>query len=171
MSYKLASPTNLEPGLLSIFRLFITVRWIALVSGFIFSALLESYAEAFSQFPFISPLSMLMVESTFMLFYVWYRPIQRWLGRFFLPVGLAIVILSPIIGSYFEMTYSNAPRISAYGATWSLLITLFIPLVILAWQYSFRVVVKFVIFTTAADILLKLSVIGFLQRYWKYTSK
>ena len=158
----------LEPGLLSIFRLFITVRWMALVSGLVFSALLDaSYLEAFAQFPFASPLMMLVVESSFMLFYVWYRPVQRKLGRFFLPLGLAIVILSPIIGSYVEMLHSSAPRLSAYHANWNLFVTLFIPLVILAWQYSFRAVVKFVIFTTVADILLKVSVIGFdLQDYY-----
>jgi signal transduction histidine kinase len=140
----------------------------ALISGLVFSALLDvSYLEAFAQFPFASPLTMLVAESSFMLFYVWYQPVQRRLGRFFLPVGLAIVILSPIIGSYVEMLHAGDPRLSAYHANWNLFVTLFIPLVILAWQYSFRAVVKFVIFTTAADILLKVSVIGFdLQDYY-----
>jgi len=111
--------------------------------------------------PVTASIILIVAESTFMLFYVWYKPAQNWLGRFFLPIGLGIVIVSPLIGGYIEMFHSDSPNISAYFISWNLLITLSIPLVVVAWQYNFKTVIKFIVVTTLIDILMKWSVIGF----------
>lgn len=166
MENKLPPTIKLNPNVLSIFRLFTTVQWLVVMVSVGTNSLLNL---KFGILPLLQPVTasivLIVAESTFMLFYVWYKPVQQWLGHLFLPIGLMIVIVSPLIGGYVEMLHAETPNISAYFISWNLLITLSIPLVVVAWQYDFNAVIKFVVVTALVDILMKWSVIGFsLQR-------
>jgi len=162
MGYRLPSTIRLDSNVLPIFRLFTTVQWLVVMVSVGINILSKGKLGFIPQFQLVNASIILIVtESTFMFFYVWYKPIQHGLGRFFLPIGLAIVIISPLIGGYIEMRHANNPNISAYFISWNLLITLSIPLVVVAWQYNFQAVVKFAVITTLVDVLMKWSVIGF----------
>ncbi len=162
MRQKTPTAIRLDPNLLSIFRLFTTAQWVVVMVSVGMGILSE---VSFGVIPQLQPapasVLLIVVESTFMLFYVWFQPVQKWLGQFFLPIGLGIVIISPLIGGYIEMLHSDTPNVSAYFISWNLLITLSIPLVVLAWQYNFQTVIKFTVITTLVDVLMKWSVIGF----------
>ena len=162
MGNRSSSTIRLDSNVLSIFRLFTTVQWLVVMVSVGTNILSKGNFGVIPQLqPVTASIILIVAESTFMLFYVWYKPAQNWLGRFFLPIGLGIVIVSPLIGGYIEMFHSDSPNISAYFISWNLLITLSIPLVVVAWQYNFKTVIKFIVVTTLIDILMKWSVIGF----------
>ncbi len=161
MGYKLPF-IKLDSNVLSVFRLFTTVQWMVVMVSVGINILSGGKLGIIPQLqPVTASIVLIVVESTFMLFYVWYKPMQSWMGHLFLPIGLAIVIVSPLIGGYIEMIHADNPNISAYFISWNLLITLSIPLVVVAWQYDFKAVIKFIAITSFVDVLMKWSVIGF----------
>jgi signal transduction histidine kinase len=138
----------LEPRLLSIFRLYIGLRlgFLAL-SGFVF---LAEGGDLFT--PTMAPYVVLfLVDIAFLLFFLYWPWLQRHMGRMYLPLALTVASVVPIS----EANYLYA----IYGAwnvarLWVLFPFLSVPLILTAWQYSFREVVIFCFATAAFELLL-----------------
>jgi len=81
--------------------------------------------------------------------------LQNKLGRYYLPIALVMAgIVSLVVQDFF--LYFQTPFTGGSGAetAWQLFLFLFIPLVLISWQYNFKAVVAYCIFTTLLDYAL-----------------
>ncbi len=159
--------SSLEPGLLSIFRIFTALRlgFLLLVTLFHLIIQPDLIAAVNAGIPFdishlqspayrLSPYALLFSFSdvVFLVVYLWWPPVQRWLGRYFLPVGLAIATLGPILGQYLTAAWFTAADVFVLAGAWQLVVVLFLPLVLIAWQYDFHWVLRFSGGTALLDV-------------------
>ena len=139
---------ELEPGLLSVFQLFTGLRLVlsglSLLSHLVVHNLPGAYIDSFAWLS--------CLEAGFLLGFLSWRRLQSRLGRTYLPIGLLIASAGPILEqhlisqSQFEISIA-APVISA----WQLIPILFVPLVLIGWQYNFRSIVFFCLVTALFD--------------------
>ena len=163
--------TSLEPGLLSVFRIFTALRlgFLLLVTLFhiiIQPGLIEavnagtSFDISHLQSPAykLSPYALLFSfgDVVYLVVYLWWPPLQRWLGRYFLPAGLAIATLGPILGQHLNTAWYTASDVFVLAGAWQLVVVLFLPLVLIAWQYDFHWVLRFSVGTALLDVGLTL---------------
>lgn len=142
-----AMARRIEPGLLRIFRFFVGIRL-----GFLVLQALAQNDRAANDLiavpgPGIFVYSLLMA-------YLLIPAVQRWMGRRFLSVGLLVATVSAI----FENGLNVAVRLErgytpnrAVEDWWVLFFVLFVPLILIAWQYRFRAVLIFAVGTTVLD--------------------
>jgi signal transduction histidine kinase len=148
----------LEPGILKAFRLFTGVR-LALV---IFTLLLYLFTTNWSvsnQLPFaIFPL----VDVCLLLAYLWLPQLPSLLRRAYFPVGIVWATLGPIIQLtlVFFFIHSDLSLRTAFLLTLEPILVLFIPLVLVAWQYSFKVVMLFCGLTFLIDVVIIASAVA-----------
>jgi signal transduction histidine kinase len=139
-----------EPGLLQVFRLFIGLR--------LAFHLLMLLLRRFQPDPRLLPYPFLpILETAFLLGYLYWPWLHKRLGRAYLPLALAVATAGPIL----EHSASVAVRLRAgiVGAAsgsdvWLVFVLLFVPLVLLAWQYHFKSVVAFSLGSAALDLAL-----------------
>lgn len=130
---------TLEPGLLPVFRLF---AGLYLVTTFI-GSLAQNDGPEWFQFG----------SGVLLLVYLWWPGLPRLMGRTFLPVGLVLAAAGPIIGQYLELwselqegsDINLAPDIAV------LALVLLIPLILVGWQYDFKIVLLYCVGTAALD--------------------
>lgn len=80
--------------------------------------------------------------------------------HFFLPVGLAMAAIFPIIGNFaYLMDPNQADIYTIINRSWLWLPILFVPLVLIAWQYSFKIVLIYTIFTNGLELIVLLAVL------------
>jgi signal transduction histidine kinase len=133
---------SLEPGLLSVFRLF---------AGLYFGINLIDVLVRNQRDTSYEPLHLIVVS--LLMIYLWWPGLpQRW-GRAFLPPALVLVAGGPILGQYFELLteldereLNLVPDISVSA------LILLIPLILVGWQYNFRAVLIYCAGTAALDI-------------------
>ena len=86
--------------------------------------------------------------------------IERRLKHLFLPIGLAIAAIFPIIGNFAYLLDPNQANIyTIINRSWLWLPILFVPLVLIAWQYSYRIVLIYTIFTNGLELIVLLAVL------------
>ena len=147
MSIKRAS---IEPGLLQLFRLSIGLRLgISILSLCLWLVAADTRAERFP-FPGILETSLLMVY----LSWLWLR---QQLGRIYLPLALVIASVGPIIE--YKLTVvarmiGGLPRGSLADDAWLLFVMLFVPLILISWQYNLQAVIGFSVATAFLDAFL-----------------
>ena len=154
-----------EPGLLSVFRLLAGLRlgllvlavasrsiWLGAGNAQLVSA---KYGDYFAIFD--------LVEATLLVVYLWWPAGQRRLGRWFLPVGLLLACIGPMVGHYLALTRLSPDdliEMRALLGAWQLIPILFVPLILIAWQYSFRWVIYYCLATAGFDLALKVMALG-----------
>jgi signal transduction histidine kinase len=139
---------DLEPGLLSIFRIYVVLRFVAML------AVAEFFFLRYG--PLLAPLEVPYIvlfgwNIFFLLVYLYWPWPQHKLGRIYLPVALAVASIGPILeGRYLFLVYD-----AAYEARfWLVFPFLVIPLILTAWQYSFRYVVGLCFATALLEAFL-----------------
>lgn len=145
---------EIEPGLLRTFRLF------AGLESLVFLCILIYY-WASERLLLFSPQSFYFLNLTgalFLLGYLSWAKLIRWLGSAYLPLALTVSVLLPVVSSQITLNtvpVSNvtAPVINA----WQWMPMLFVPLVMIAWQYDFRAVFLYCLATGYVDLSLVLS--------------
>lgn len=154
-----------EDSLLSVFRLFIGVRLalagLALVSQPFFSSTGQG---AFTSRPPDLGLRLLrlqpspwpsIIEATVLLIFLSWPWLRRKMGRFYLPVALGVATLAPVIENIIAMDFTRTDEIvivRSVAGQWQLVIFLLVPLILMSWLYSFRVVVIYAIGLAVIDI-------------------
>ena len=143
---------EIEPGLLAIYRLFITIH-LSLAVGYILLGLL------FDAFPRPDSTDFVMASwLATLLVYLYLPTFYLRLGRAYLPIALGFGALMPLVVRYLA---THPARMAALGdegqylalsSSWQLFLALLIPLLLIGWQYSFRVVLGYVIATTFVDL-------------------
>ena len=131
------TPQTLEPGLLSIFRLYVFVRLAAMP---VMTALYYVRYE-FPLKPGLIPVVIVFAaDIIFLSVYLTLPWLRRRLGRIYLPIALIAAAAFPIL----QVRWGFA----LYGGTgspdfWLLFPFVCIPVILTAWQYSFRHVLLF----------------------------
>ncbi|MDX1438076.1 MAG: histidine kinase, partial [Anaerolineales bacterium] len=148
-----------EPGLLSVFRGF-TILYLVLILGLI---LLRSLPPDFSDIPDgAAVLWFLLIMNALLLGYLSWGWLERRLAGYYLPIAILVAGVGPIIGE--ALTLHNQLEIwlqfPGYFGGWQLIPVLFVPLVLLAWQYRLRAVVVFALGTALLDFGLTTLVFG-----------
>jgi signal transduction histidine kinase len=156
---------SLEPGLLAVFRLLAGLRLGLLVLAIIGRIIWlsrgnpqlvpYSYGDYFAIFD--------LAEASLLLVFLWWSPLQRRLGRWFLPLALLLATVGPVLGHYFALSYSPPDRLTEARAllgSWQLIPVLFVPLILIGWQYDFRRVVFYCAGTALGDLALKIMALG-----------
>ncbi len=141
---------DIEPGLLRLFRWFVALRlgWLVLLD-------VSGQNRTAEQLLFVPKPGIVIFG--LLLVYLFATPLQERLGKWYLPLALWITT----IGLLVENGITVARRL-ATGATpnqavsdyWVLFFLLFVPLILLAWQYRYRWVVLFAVGTFFLDAVL-----------------
>ncbi|MCP4305954.1 MAG: sensor histidine kinase [bacterium] len=140
--------SNIEPGLLRVFRWYVGVRL----------GLLMLVAWSNQQNPDPSnprfPEAGIFFFGILMVLISW-PWIQRKMGRAFLPTTLVLASIAPIAESAANTEGRLAAGMSVNEAVadiWMPFFLLFVPLLLTAWQYRYRAVLFFAVATTLLDI-------------------
>lgn len=145
----------MEPGILKNFRLFIAIR-LALVFNSLF------YLGFIAGWGTLSKLMMLIaitiLDAGLLLLYLSLPWLISLLKQNYLPVAIIWATIGPMIQVYlgFLFTQSNPIQQSMYFMTPLPFLVMFIPLVIVAWQYTQRHVLYFCITTFLMDFAFAL---------------
>lgn len=137
----------IEPGLISVFRLFAVLRAVVVLAGTRVSLLQASDARerVFSGQPFVDPTTAYLVLTLILLLplYLYSGALQKRLGRAYLPLGLVLASSSLLLEQY---------RFTGPSFLWQPDSFLFILLILAAWQYGLRGVAAFVVGISLLDL-------------------
>jgi signal transduction histidine kinase len=123
----------LEPGLLPVFRLFVSLQ----VIFFLLEGLHFLYQHQAPPHPLEAPQS-LTVLGAILLVYLFWPGLERHLGAAYLPIALCYAFIMPFAAQVITLRYGTEVYISLAEELGVLLI---FPLLLISWQYHFRVVV------------------------------
>jgi signal transduction histidine kinase len=159
---------ELEPGLLPTFRLFIGVQLVISILGVIVHWLIPFHAPSeiirhlsvvASSTAVFTQLTILAVESGLLFIYLSTLNLLSTLKSFYLPIGIVWAAICPILSPYIELhfTGNDIPELFLQTALWQQIILLFIPLIVISWQYSIYKVILFCALTTVLNVALLIS--------------
>lgn len=166
----------LEAGVIPVFRAFTWLRAAIMVLPVILALIIAliltltgvgEFDE--SQFPQDSDQSFFRINRiievaglVMLLVYLYWPRLPEKLGRLYLPLAIFIATFEPILSQnlLIAFTENRLESITIIGGAWALLPILFAPLVLVAWQYSLRYVVLFVMGTTIFDFALLSALVG-----------
>jgi len=137
----------LEPGLLSTFRLLVGMRLGLVVLGSAGQIIWQGWSQTATYSLVINLLDVLALFA----FLSW-EGLEKRLKAAYLPLVIILATVGPIMTQQLMFLHTPVPidRDALVGA-WQLLPILFIPLVIISWQYGFRSVLLFCLGTVLLD--------------------
>jgi signal transduction histidine kinase len=145
-----------EPGVLPVFRLF-AVLWLGL---FLLGGGILLVSEAFSPSALVFYLAGI-VNALLLLGYLLWPRLRDYLGTKYLPIGIIIASVGPIIINHLVSLLQIHPTEARTPFdTWPLAAILFVPLVIVAWQHPLRDVFVYCLGTALLDLLLAIPTAG-----------
>jgi signal transduction histidine kinase len=148
---------GIEPGLIRVFQYFTVISILYFFVNLLYATLETGRSLAFPQIQAYWN----MMSSIFLFIYLSLPWLQRKLKGIYLPLALSIVtgglLLSNIV--YFPLFFADNRSILEGGII-NIFPILFVPLVIIAWQYDFKSVLIFVLVTAIADLLLVWAAVG-----------
>jgi signal transduction histidine kinase len=150
----------IEPGVLKIFRLFVAAQvGFNLLVGYIKTNYPVSFPDEFHYRESIS-----ILASVILLVYLSLPWIHRKLKSWYLPIALFFVTVNPLISNslYLLMQAPGEPTNLIFSA-YQLIPGLFIPLVLIAWQYTLPVLALFCLGTGIYDISSAIMIANNLQ--------
>ncbi len=131
---------SLNSGLIAAFRFFVAIRVVVGVLAFIAqSQLLIDRFRMVETFAWLG-----LVDALFLLVYLSWPWLRERLGDYYLPIALAIAIAGPVIEYYLSIFIEPATEINAIRALagqWEIVIVLLIPIILISWEYGYRVAV------------------------------
>lgn len=101
-----------------------------------------------------------LAEAALIVVFLWWPRIRERLGRFFLPLGLAVITIGPIVGQYLHYWEQHAPSMPDETGAVRLAVALLVPLLLTGWQYGFRAVVLFTAAVALIEVCLITTVVG-----------
>jgi signal transduction histidine kinase len=149
--------TTIQPGLLRVFRYFVFVAlgYYAVVTAF--AIIMGGHGNYSSLMQFLINLA-LNIGLSIYLAWSW---LQRRLKRWYLPIALLTATVVPIFSNLFYLAEPVEKDLSlVIVRSWLLFPILIVPLVLIAWQYSFRYVLAFTVITAAVELTVLYPVVG-----------
>ncbi len=151
---------NLEPGLLSVFRLFALLNLLLrMLESFLMvyigrmSWLDPGASQSAVYFAFFN-----LIAASALVVWLFWSSLPRRLGKAYLPIALLMATFGALIGSHLELAF--AYQREPWGPDtllqlWQAAVILFVIDALIAWQYPFRVVIVFALGTGLLDAVLK----------------
>jgi signal transduction histidine kinase len=142
---------RLEPGLLTIFRLFLIVQLIL-----IFVNVMAHSARGYLQNCPWCAVAFGATSILILLGYLSWPWLLKWLGRFYLPAAIIFAVIFSLVAQnlFLAVQLSPAAGGGSEESAWQIFLFLFVPLVLVSWQYNFRAVIAYCLFTTLLDFAL-----------------
>lgn len=140
---ELVKRAEIEPGLLRLFRWFVAIRL-----GLLLFLLVAGQDRAEGDPLFVPEPGIVILA--LLLLYLFTTPLQARLGRWYLPIALWIATIGPIVEQAITVNArldDGASPNAALADYWLLFFYLFVPLILVAWQYRYRWVVFFTLGT------------------------
>lgn len=141
--------TTIEPELLSVFRMFTALQLGLWLFRLVLSVVFDRYLQVLTSFGLLFELAYLLV----LMAYLSSSWLIRQMGRFFLPIALLVASVGPIIVLRLLLDF-DLPQSSRELGAWQMIPMLFLPLILVAWQYNFKFVVLFSIGTALFHLAL-----------------
>ena len=141
---------TLEPGTLGIFRWLTGLRLGFALLSLLLKVLLPGQRTL--RYPALT-----ILESAFLLGYLCWPWLQKTFGRLYLPLGLVVASGGPILEHVLTVALrlrAGVPAASAAQDTWMLILILFVPLILTAWEYGVGAVLAFCATTSTLELLL-----------------
>ncbi len=148
----------IDPGFLSVFRMFVAFRLVYAIATFTLSIFVGSHTLRFER----TPLSA-VIEPALLLAFLLVPWFQRRLGRAFLPIALGVATVGPILENYFlydSQLSEDIRQVRVIAGQWQLSILLLVPIILMSWQYRFRIVAACTVLLSLLDGALTFLVIG-----------
>lgn len=140
--------STIEPGLLNIFRWYVVIRFSLL--GLVAWSVNRNPDPTNPRFPGVE----MFFFGILLILLLWPR-LQQLLGRAFLPIALLLATIGPIAGSATQIAGRLDAGLdinSALADFWVPFFLLFVPLLLIAWQYRYRAVILFAVGSTLLDL-------------------
>lgn len=144
----------IEPGLLGIFRYYTSV-------AMVYFAVMWVYAVISTGWTWTTQMQLLGNFAVYLGLwgYLSWEPFQQRLKSFYLPIALLAVTVFAMLGTLIYLVDpSQADVNTIITRSWLWLPVLFVPLVLIAWQYGFSAVLIFTIFTNGLELIVLLVV-------------
>ncbi|MFZ6028444.1 MAG: sensor histidine kinase [Chloroflexota bacterium] len=140
----------LEAGLLSIFRLFLGIQ----LGLIVLNVLLHIHLGQVVGCPFCI-VAVAAAGVSLLVGYLSWPLLQERLGRFYLPLALALsIFLSLLVQNELLQSFLDRPGLNSDENAWQIFLFLFFPLVLIAWQYNFRTVVFYSFLSAGLEALM-----------------
>jgi signal transduction histidine kinase len=142
--------TRLEPGILTIFRLFLIFQFILMMVN-----LMVHHARKYLEGHPELAIAFVSTGLVMMLIYLSSHWLEGKLGSLYLPIGLICSTVFSLVAQniFLTLPISNTTGGGAESA-WQLFLFLFVPLVLVGWQYGLKSVIAYCLFTTILDYAL-----------------
>lgn len=141
--------TTIEPELLSVFRMFTALQLGLWFFRLLLSVFFDRYSDVLTSFGLLFELAYLLV----LMAYLSSSWLMRKMGQMFLPIALLVASVGPIVVLRLLLDF-NLPESSRELGAWQMIPMLFLPLILVAWQYNFKTVVLFSIGTALFHLAL-----------------
>ncbi len=141
---------SLDSSLLSIFRLFVFVRLIFSVITPVANLIVPRFRFTRLQPFFYLPI----IEAVILLAYLSWPWLYRRMGKWYIPVALAIATIAPIVENYLTLDFAGdeLSLVRAISNQWQLVIFLMLPLILVSWMYNFRTVAAYCLVLLVPDL-------------------
>jgi len=137
----------IEPGLLKIFRYFTGMAMAYFAVLAIYTAIQTGEGDTFPQIQSYLNFGINLI----LLIYLYLGWLQRRLRRYYLPLAL---IATTVVLIFSNLIYLADPEEEAYFTimrSWLLFPMMIVPPVLIAWQFKFRFVIIFILFSTLVE--------------------
>ncbi len=146
---------TIEPGLLRVFQYFTAVAVIYFAILWIFSMFSAAFGGTFK-----FQISGNFVVYLCLFIYLNLPQLQKRLGSIYLPLAISVASVFPIIGNIsYLLDPQQATLYTIIDRSWLWLPILFVPLVLIAWQYNFKSVMVFTLCTNGLELAVMLALL------------
>ena len=147
----------IQPGLLRIFRYFTVVAMGYYAVVVAFAAFQGGEGSIYTQMQ----LFLNLLINLGLLAYLSWEWLRTRLKRWYLPVALLVATVVPIFSNLFYLAEPTTLNLSLIIVrSWLLFPVLVVPLVLIAWQYGFRMALAFTIVTAIVELGVLFPVLG-----------
>jgi signal transduction histidine kinase len=162
----------LGSGVLAVFRLFIVIRLFFVI----FSIILQTFSPFSRLLPYSLSLFVALGETIFLLVYLSWPWLSHKLGRAYLPLALGIATIGPIVEHLLVVALlpgllqaqpalspaliSDVTQVIILGGQFQLVILLLVPLILVSWEYPFRIVAMYCAGLAALDLTATFFIAG-----------
>jgi signal transduction histidine kinase len=142
MEIPTTNKTRVEPGLLATFSLFVKIEAVILTAVIVRNLVVHNNTTSAVVALFN------LIATVLLLFYLALPALEQKLKVFYLPLGVIIATLIPILNNFYNihiMVNNGSPEFTT--SPWQMLPLMVVPLVAVAWQYTFREVFLYILST------------------------
>jgi signal transduction histidine kinase len=145
-------PSRVNPAIVSAFRVFAIVMLALGIFPFVF----QFFGSPSNFLRFMGNPYVTLIAAAVLVIYLSWTWLQDKLGRFYLPIAFGIATLAPIIANYLAFDFTQTgelAQVRSLAGQWQVIFLLFVPLILISWQYNFRVVFFYCLSLVGIDLI------------------